>query len=192
MHRLFSGFGLTAAAGGQCCRCRSNAADLQKRVAGDLFQHINIPSSQYRRAALKQAQGANAIVDTMSATVIKKHNPGMSDTQLRQLITAHIDEDEFCRYVIQRDINGIALALRETHKDDFFSVPEDNPLKEMLETAGEIVSQDSDTEQAYLAFICKRLKLNFRKLSVEERKWLKKIAEKSDLLKNPKPQRGRR
>ena len=38
-------------------------------------------------AALKQAQGANAIVDTMSATVIKKHNPGMSDTQLRQLIT---------------------------------------------------------------------------------------------------------
>ncbi len=111
---------------------------------------------------------------------------------LRQLITAHIDEDEFCRYVIQRDINGIALALRETHKDDFFSVPEDNPLKEMLETAGEIVSQDSDTEQAYLAFICKRLKLNFRKLSVEERKWLKKIAEKSDLLKNPKPQRGRR
>jgi len=68
-----------------------------------------------------------------------------------------------------------------------------NDLKDqMLETAGEIVSQDSDTEQAYLAFICKRLKLNFRKLSVEERKWLKKIAEKSDLLKNPKPQRGRR
>ena len=124
--------------------------------------------------------------------VVGTDNPGMSDTQLRQLITAHIDEDEFCRYVIQRDINGIALALRETHKDDFFSVPEDNPLKEMLETAGEIVSQDSDTEQAYLAFICKRLKLNFRKLSVEERKWLKKIAEKSDLLKNPKPQRGRR
>ena len=131
------------------------------RLMADLEIYVN-------GTALKQAQGANAIVDTMSATVIKKHNPGMSDTQLRQLITAHIDEDEF------------------------FSVPEDNPLKEMLETAGEIVSQDSDTEQAYLAFICKRLKLNFRKLSVEERKWLKKIAEKSDLLKNPKPQRGRR
>ena len=36
--------GLTAAAGGQCCRCRSNAADLQKRAAGDLFHHINILS----------------------------------------------------------------------------------------------------------------------------------------------------
>lgn len=45
--------------------------------------------------ALKQAQGANAIVDTMSATVIKKHNPGMSDTQLRQLITAILMRTSF-------------------------------------------------------------------------------------------------
>jgi len=155
------------------------------RLMADLEIYVN-------GTAVKQVQSANAIVDIMSATIMKQHNPGLSDPQLRQLIAAHIDDDSFCRYVIQRDINGIALALRETHKDDFFSVPEDNPLKEMLETAGEIVSQDSDTEQAYLAFICKRLKLNFRKLSVEERKWLKKIAEKSDLLKNPKPQRGRR
>ena len=155
------------------------------RFMADLEIYVN-------GVAVKQVQTVNAIVDTMSATIMKQHNPGLTDPQLRQLVAAHIDDDSFCRYVIQRDINGIALALRETHKDDFFSVPEDNPLKEMLETAGEIVSQDSDTEQAYLAFICKRLKLNFRKLSVEERKWLKKIAEKSDLLKNPKPQRGRR
>ena len=31
-----------------------------------------------------------------------------------------------------------------------------------------------------------------KKLSEEEKKWLKKIAEKSDLLKNPNPQRGKR
>ena len=33
--------------------------------------------------AVNQVQGANAIVDTVSATVIKQHNPGVSDTQLR-------------------------------------------------------------------------------------------------------------
>ncbi len=90
--------------------------------------------------ATKQIQGANAIVDAMSATIMKRHNPGLTDPQLRQLITAHIDEDE----------------------------------------------------QASLAFICKRLKLNLKKLSEDEKKWLKKIAEKSDLLKNPNPQRGRK
>ena len=46
----------------------------------------------------KQVQSANAIVDAVSATIMKQHNPGLSDPQLRQLITAHIDDDSFCRY----------------------------------------------------------------------------------------------
>ena len=92
--------------------------------------------------------------------------------------------------MIQQDINKIALDLREAHKDDFFSVPEDNPLEDFLQTAEETASPDSDPEQAALAFICKRLKLNYKKLSEEEKKWLKRLVQKSDLLKNPTSQRG--
>ena len=51
---------------------------------------------------------------------------------------------------------------------------------------------DSDPEQAAMMFICKRLQLNYKKLSEEEKKCLKKIAQKSDLLKNPNLQRGRK
>ena len=51
---------------------------------------------------------------------------------------------------------------------------------------------DSDPEQAAMVFICKRLQLNYKKLSQEEKKCLKKIAQKSDLLKNPNLQRGRK
>ena len=155
------------------------------RLMADLEIYVN-------GVAVKQVQAANAIVDTMSATIMKQHNPGLTDPQLRQLVTAHIDDDSFCRYVIQQDINSIALDLREAHKDDFFSVPEDNPLKGFLQAADEAASEDGDPEQASLAFICKRLKLNLKKLSEDEKKWLKKIAEKSDLLKNPNPQRGRK
>lgn len=90
------------------------------------------------------------------------------------------------------EMEKVALDLRQAHKDDFFSVPEDNPLEDFLQTAEETTSPDSDPEQAAMAFICKRLKLNYGKLSEEERKWLKRIAQKSDLLKNPKPQRGRK
>ena len=53
----------------------------------------------------------------------------------------------------QWDISGIALDLPETHRDDFFSVPEDNPLKEFLQTADEAASLDSDPEQAAMALI---------------------------------------
>ena len=155
------------------------------RLMADLEIYVN-------GIAGKQVQSANAIVDTVSATIMKQHNPGLTDPQLRQLIAAHLDEDEFCRYVIQRDINGIALDLWEAHKEDFFSVPEDNLLEDFLQTIEETSKEDSDPEQAALVFICKRLKLNLKKLSDEEKKWLKKIAQKSDLLKNPNPQRGRK
>ena len=115
-------------------------------------------------------QRANAIVDAVSARIMKQHNPGLTDQQLRQLVAAHIDDDSFCRYVIQQDINGIAPDLREAHKDDFFSIPEDNPLKGLLQTVDESTSEDNDPEQALLVFICKRLRLNYRKLSGEEKK----------------------
>ena len=51
--------------------------------------------------AIKQVRSANATVDAMSATIMKRHNPGLTAPQSRQLITAHIDEDSFFRYVIQ-------------------------------------------------------------------------------------------
>ncbi len=61
-----------------------------------------------------------------------------------------------------------------------------------MQNAEEAARPDSDPEQAAMMFICKRLKLNYKKLSAEEKKWLKRIAQKSDLLKNPTSQRGRK
>ena len=155
------------------------------RLMADLEIYVN-------GVAVKQVQTVNAIVDTMSATIMKQHNPGLTDPQLRQLVAAHIDDDSFCRYVIQQDINGIALDLREAHRDDSFSVPEDNPLKGLLQAAEEADDKGSDMEQVSMAFICKRLRLNYGKLSGEDKAALKRLAGKSDLLKNPNPQRGRK
>ena len=67
-----------------------------------------------------------------------------------------------------------------------------NSSRLILQAAEETAKEDSDPEQAAMMFICKRLKLNYKKLSEEEKKWLKRIAQKSDLLKNPNPQRGRK
>ena len=67
------------------------------RLMADLEIYVN-------GVAGKQVQSANAIVDAVSATIMKQHNPGLTDPQLRQLIAAHIDDDSFCRYVIQQHI----------------------------------------------------------------------------------------
>ncbi len=76
--------------------------------------------------------------------------------------------------------------------DDFFGVPEDNPLKGLLQAADEAASPNSDPGKASLAFICKRLRLHYGRLSGEDKAALKRLAGKSDVLKNPIPQRGRK
>ena len=65
-------------------------------------------------------------------------------------------------------------------------------MEDFLQTAEETAKEGSDPDKASLVFICKRLQVKYGKLSDEEKKWLKKIAQKSDLLKNPNPQRGRK
>ena len=52
------------------------------RLMADLEIYVN-------GTALKQAQGANAIVDTMSATVIKKHNPGLRSEEHTSELQSH-------------------------------------------------------------------------------------------------------
>ena len=64
------------------------------RLMADLEIYVN-------DVAVKQVQTVNAIVDTMSAAIMKQYNPGLTDPQLRQLVAVHIDDDSFCRYVIQ-------------------------------------------------------------------------------------------
>ena len=73
----------------------------------------------------------------------------------------------------------------------FQAVPEGKPLKEFLQAADEAASPDGDPEKASLVFICKRFRLNYGKLSGEDKAALKRLAGKSDLLKNPIPQRGK-
>ena len=137
-------------------------------------------------------QTANAFVDAASAKVIKEHDPGADDPYLRQLAAAHIDEDGFCRYTIGRDILEIARSLRKAHKDDFASIPIENPLEVAAEIMGKEENDTSEDSDTALAFICKRLRLNYAKLTDEEKKWLTRIANKSDLLKLPVQRRGRK
>ena len=53
----------------------------------------------------KRVQSANAIVDAVECNDYETTQSRLTDPQLRQLIAAHIDDDSFCRYVIQQDIN---------------------------------------------------------------------------------------
>ena len=95
----------------------------------------------------------------------------------------------------RRDTAGhkarLPLTCEKPYRNNFLQSSRGQPAERDFYRLLMKPREDSDPEQASLAFICKRLKLNYRKLSAEEREVAeKKIAEKSDLLKNPTPQRG--
>ena len=96
------------------------------RLMADLEVYVN-------GIAGKQVQSANAIVDAVSATIMKQYNPGLSDPQLRQLIAAHIDDDSFCRYVIKGKLpfllcpiltlgNAVFTAVEQVNLIEIFPV----------------------------------------------------------------------
>ena len=61
-----------------------------------------------------------------------------------------------------------------------------------MEFAEQAAAPGSNPDGAAMIFICKVLRLNYGKLTDDEKEWFKKIAEKSDLLKNPNRERGRK
>ena len=83
--------------------------------------------------------------------------------------------DSFCRYVIQQDINKIALDLREAHKDDFSASRRTTHWKIFCRQPRKQSERAATQSRRPMMFICKRLKLNYKKLSEEEKKWLKRM-----------------
>ena len=60
---------------------------------------------------------------------------------------------------------------------------EGNPLEDFLQATEETTGPGSGPEQVAVVFICKRFKLNCGKLPDREKKGLKKIVQKQDLMK---------
>ena len=56
----------------------------------------------------KQVQGANAIVDAVSAKDYETAQSRLDRPAVTAAYRAHIDDDSFCRYVIKQDINKIS------------------------------------------------------------------------------------
>lgn len=82
------------------------------RLMADLEIYVN-------GVAVKQVQTVNAIVDTMSATIMKQHNPELTDPQLRQLVAAHIDDDSFCRAALKEYLNYKKLFVRNNTYESY-------------------------------------------------------------------------
>jgi len=142
--------------------------------------------------AAMQIHNLNAWVDVARNEIIDKYQPREYEQTAHILQAAHIQEGEYFVQRIHDDMDGIMEDIKDAHRGRSESAPDMTVVEEFKRDLDEVMSfKGSRLEQLILLF-CKQTKLRYNKLTEEEKQWLVRIAQKSELVKSHVPQRGKR
>ena len=142
--------------------------------------------------AAMQIQNLNAWVDVARAEIVEKYQPGENDRMTYLLQSAHVDEGEYFTSRVHRDIDAIMDDMREAHRGRSDSAPENSAAEELKQDLEEVARFNGSKLEQLIMLFCKQTKLRYNKLTEEEKQWLARIAQKSELLKSSVPQRGKK
>lgn len=141
--------------------------------------------------ATMQIQNLNAWVDVARAEIMEKYHPDEQDKDAYLLQAAHIHEhDYFCQRV-HEDIDSIIGDIKDAHRGDSTSAPTTTVAEELKRNLEEVSRFEGSHAEKVIMIFCKQTKLNYHKLTEEEKQWLVRIARKSELLKGYGRKRGK-
>lgn len=141
--------------------------------------------------ASMQIQNLNAWVDVARAEIMEKYQPDEHDKNAYLLQSAHVDEGDYFSSRVHKDMDGILEDLRKAHIGRSDGAPKSTVAEELKRDLEEVVNfEGSHTEQLLLVF-CKQTKPRYNKLSEEEKQWLIRIMQKSELVKSAISKRGK-
>ena len=144
------------------------------------------------RVASMQVQNLNAYVDVVRQEIIDRYRPGEDDPHLRVLRAAHLDEDEYFSQLVSEDIGRIIRDIRTAHLGDSEGAPVNTVAEELRQDIEEVMNfKGSDLERQAMLY-CKRLGINYSKLTELEFRQLIHILNKSSLLKTHGSKRKKR
>ena len=142
--------------------------------------------------AAMQIQNLNAWVDVARAEIMEKYRPGEHDGTMLLLNAAHIEEGEYFSRRVHDDIDEIMADIKEAHKTRSESAPDTSVVDELKRDIDEAASFKGSRLEQLIFLFCKQPKIRYNKLTEEEKQWLVRIAQKSELAKGGASQRGKR
>ena len=142
--------------------------------------------------AATQIQNLNAWVDVARAEIVEKYQPGENDRTTYLLQAAHVDEGEYFTSRVHRDIDAIMEDMRTAHLGRSDSAPKNSAAEELKQDLEEVARFNGSKLEQLIMLFCKQTKLRYNKLTEEEKQWLARIAQKSELLKGSVSQRGKK
>lgn len=142
--------------------------------------------------AASQIQNLNTWVDVVRAEIMDKYQPGEHDKTAHLLNAIHIQEGEYFSQRVHNDIDCIMGDIKEVHRGRNESVSENSAAAELKKSLDEIADFKGSRLEQLIMLFCKQTKLKYSRLTEEEKQWLTRIAQKSELLKTAIPQRGKK
>lgn len=142
--------------------------------------------------AAMQIQNLNAWVDVARAEIVEKYQPGEHDKTAGVLKAAHVREGDYFSSRVHHDIDAIMEDIRQAHRGRSDSAPENTIVDELKQDLEEVANFKGSRAEQLLMVFCKQTKLRYSKLTEEEKQWLTRIVQKSELAKSYLPQRGKR
>ena len=123
---------------------------------------------------------------------MEKRRQGKHDRTACVLQAAHVREGDYFSSRVHHDIDAIMEDIRQAHRGRSDSAPENTIVDELKRDLEEVASFKGSRAEQLLMVFCKQTKLRYNKLTEEEKQWLTRIIQKSELAKSYVPQRGRK
>lgn len=142
--------------------------------------------------AAMQVENLNTYVDVVRHEIMERYRPGETDPYIRILQASHLDEDVYFSQLVSGDLIHIIRDIRAAHRGDSETAPVNSVAEELKQDIEEAMNFKGSDQERQAVLYCKRLGINYNKLTESEFWQLIHILEKSSLLKTHSSKRKKR
>ena len=142
--------------------------------------------------ASMQIQNLNAWVDVARAEIMEKYQPKEQDKTMYLMQSAHVEEGDYFRSRVHKDMDSILEDIRNAHAGRSDGALKTSVAEELRQDLEEVAAFEGSRAEQLLMVFCKQPKLRYNKLTEDEKQSLIRIMQKSELMKSPISQRGRK
>lgn len=129
-------------------------------------------------------QNFNSLPEVLRGQVLSQYQPVEEDTALKALEAIQIQEEDYFCQVTHRTWDAILHAIRETHKKDTDSTPDDSNAMKLIKDAKKALAVPGSYLDVFTALMCTQLQIRYEKLSEQERTVLKNVMKKPPAYKD--------
>ncbi|HHD1594305.1 TPA: helix-turn-helix domain-containing protein [Enterococcus faecalis] len=123
----------------------------------------------------------NKSLESVRASIMSNNNI-KDDHIIRTLLAYQIDEEDFFCHITHKTWDTILKDIRKSHENDIESISDTNDNTKMVNDLHRLMNSSGNKVDKFIEIFCNSFQLKYKKLSEEEKEFLRKLFKKSPLI----------